>query len=191
LPSPQKADAIRLVLAEIPGNFIPKLCTSFDTAVAEFRGLVNSAPHTVTAHTAPDDAAAHVQLLAATDELTIGAADRLALARVTGESQSLGHDSEWLWLSPDPEAATVFGVSELLTAFTGHTPLDLDGWARAVQTGICLATYNEAEARRDRFLAARSAAGMQDHGGMRDTPLSVAYALAGSRRPPAALAQSM
>lgn len=128
-------------------------------------------------------------MLAAVDALTTLAADWITLATITGERAGLRHDSEWLWLDPDPEVATVHGVSELLTAFTGHTPIDLDGWARAVQTGVSMATHNEAETRRDRFHQARYASGMAPDGGMRDKTLADALALVGAR-PPRQLAAS-
>jgi hypothetical protein len=182
-------DAIRAVLAEIPGNYIPALVIAFDEAVAAFREVSATAPHEVTSTTSPGDAEQHVKLLGCVDTLTIGAADRITLAQTTGELASLDHgNAAWLWLDPR-EDATIHGVTDFLAAFRAP-PVDLDGWQRALTIGVGLAGYDQATARLERVNQARYASGMGRDGGMKDRSIAEALGLAGVRPPPA-LARSM
>jgi hypothetical protein len=181
-------DAIRTVLAEIPGNYIPALVIAFDEAVTAFRKVSATAPHEVTSTTSPGDAEQHVKLLGCVDTLTIAAADRVQLASTTGELASLDHgNAAWLWFDPR-EDATIHGVTDFLAAFRAP-PVDLDGWQRAVQIGVSLAPYDEAEHRLEHFNAARHAAGMGPDGGMADRSIAEAYRMVG-QRPSPALARS-
>jgi hypothetical protein len=181
-------DAIRTVLAEIPGNYIPALVIAFDEAVTAFRKVSATAPSEVTSATSPGDAEQHVKLLGCVDALTIAAADRVSLASVTGELASLDHgNAAWLWLHPH-EGATIHGVTDFLAAFRAP-PVDLDGWQRALAIGVGLAGYDEAEHRLERFNQARYAAGMGPDGGMKDRTIAEALKLVGAR-PPRQLAAS-
>jgi hypothetical protein len=187
----ERADmgATRTVLAEIPGNYIPALCAEFNSAVTRFHEVAAAAPSEVTAHTSPADAERHVTLLSVVEQLTIAASDRSTLASVTGELVSLDHDNCWLWLDPDEDTATVHQIIDLLATFRTSQPVDLNGWDRAVQIGVKLAGYNQAEDRRDRFNQARYAAGMSPSGGLQDMSLREAHRLVGAR-PPRQLAAS-
>jgi hypothetical protein len=88
--------------------------------------------------------------LASVDELTLAAADRVALATVTGELSNLDHSICWVWFNP-ADNATIYQVRDFLAEFRTGQPVDLTGWTRATAIGVALAGYDEAEARQERY----------------------------------------
>lgn len=174
-------DALRIMLDEAP-KVLEKLRERFNKAAADFRTLMTTAPHEITAHTDADGFSRHTQLLRAVEILTMDAANRVQLGIIVGEEYS---SSELLWMVLDLDgSASVTRTRAVLTEFAQRLPSTVTEWQTVAQLGMSLAGPFEAAKRGQAFHAAVFASGFSTpDGGMVDRTYAEAVALAEQDNP--------